>query len=46
MVVNAKEGEEADDIVTSIDTTCTSYKMELGPDRTKIMTKKKIPMAS
>ena len=36
--VNAEEEEEADDIVTSMDTTCTRYKMEIGPDKTKKMT--------
>ena len=30
--------EEADVIVTSMDTVCTMYKMEIGPDKTKIMT--------
>ena len=35
IVVNAVEEEEADDIVTSMDTTCTRYKMEVGPARTK-----------
>ena len=29
---------EAGDIVTSMDTNCTRYKMEFGPDKTKIMT--------
>ena len=39
IVVNAKEEEEeADGIVTSMDTTCTGYKMEIGLDRTNIMT--------
>ena len=38
-VVNAEEEEEeeADGVVTSMDTICTSYKMEIGHDKTKIM---------
>ena len=35
IVINAEEEEEADDIVTSMDTTCTWYKMEVGPAQTK-----------
>ena len=35
--VNAEEGG-ADDIVTSMDKACTSYKLETGPDKTKLMT--------
>ena len=31
---NAEEEEEAGDILTSMDTTCTSYKMEIRPDKT------------
>ena len=38
IVVNAEEEEEAGDIVTSMDATCTKYMMEIGPDKTKIMT--------
>ena len=37
-VVNAEEEEEADNIVTSMDTTCARYKMEIGLEKTKIMT--------
>ena len=29
---------EGGDIVTGMDTTCTRYQMEIGPDKTKIMT--------
>ena len=36
VVVNAEE--EADDVVTSMDTTCTRYKVEIGPVKTNIMT--------
>ena len=36
--VNAEEEEEADDILTSMDTACTWYKMEIGTDKTKLMT--------
>ena len=35
-VVNAEEEEEADRIVTSMNTTCIRYKMEIGHDKTKI----------
>ena len=35
IVVNAEEEEEGDDIVTSIDTTCARYKLEIGPDKAK-----------
>ena len=34
-VVHAEAKVEADDIVTSIDTACTRYKMEIGPEKTK-----------
>ena len=37
IVVNAEEKEEAGDNTTSMDTTCTMYKMEIGHDKTKIM---------
>ena len=38
IVVNAEAEEEADDIVTSMDLTCTWYSMETGPDKKIIMT--------
>ena len=38
IVVNTDEEEKADGIVTSMYTTCTRYKMEIGPDKTTIMT--------
>ena len=37
-IVNAEEEEEADDIVTIMDATCTGYKMAIAPDKTKKMT--------
>ena len=37
-VFNAEEEEEADGIVTSMDTISTWYKMEIGPVKTNIMT--------
>ena len=37
IVVNDEEEEEADYIVTSVDTACTVYKMETGHDKTKIL---------
>ena len=37
IVVNDEEEEEADYIVTSVDTACTIYKMEPGHDKTNIM---------
>ena len=36
-VVNAEEEQEADDIVTGMDTTCTRYNMDNGYDKIKIM---------
>ena len=36
IVVKAEEEEEAGDIVTSMDTDFTRYKMEIGPDKTKL----------
>ena len=36
--LNAEEEDEADGMVTSMDTTCTRYKMKMCPDKTKIMT--------
>ena len=38
IIVNAEEEEEAGVLVDSLDTTTTSYKMEIGPDKTKEMT--------
>ena len=38
IVVYAEEEEKADSIVTSMYTTCTRYKMEIGPGKTTIMT--------
>ena len=37
-VVNAEEEEEAGVLVDRLDTTTTRYKMEIGPDKTKVMT--------
>ena len=37
-VVNAEEEEEAGVQVDRLDTTTTGYKMEIGPDKTKLMT--------
>ena len=36
---NAEEEEEADGIVNSVDTTCTIYKMKIGPDKIKLIKK-------
>ena len=38
IVVNAEEEEEADVLVDRLDTTTTRSKMEIGPDKTKVMT--------
>ena len=38
IVVNAEEEDEADGLVDRLDTTTTRYKMEIGPDKTKVMT--------
>ena len=38
IVVNAEEEEEAGVLVDHLDTTTTRYKMEIGPDKTKVMT--------
>ena len=38
IVVNAEEEEEAGILVNRLDTTTTRYKMETGPDKTKMMT--------
>ena len=37
IVINAEE-EEAAVLVDRLDTTTTRYKMEIGPDKTKVMT--------
>ena len=37
-VVNAEEEEEAGVLVDRLHTTTTRYKMEIGPDKTKVMT--------
>ena len=37
-VVNAEEEEEAGVLVNCLDTTTTRYKMEIGPDKTKVPT--------
>ena len=38
IVVNAEEGEEANDIVTSMVSTCARNKIEIGPGKTTVMT--------
>ena len=38
IVVNAEEEEEAGIQVDHLDTTTIRYKMEIGPDKTKVMT--------
>ena len=38
IVVNAEEEEEAGVLVDRLDRTATRYKMEIGPDKTKVMT--------
>ena len=38
IVVNAEEKEEAGVLVDCLDRTTTRYKMEIGPDKTKMMT--------
>ena len=38
IVVNAEEEEEAGVQVDHLDTTTTRYKMEIGPDKTRVMT--------
>ena len=38
IVVNAEDGEEAGVLVDRLDTTTTRYKIEIGPDKTKVMT--------
>ena len=37
IVVNAEEEEEAGILVDRLDRTTTRYKMEIGPDKTKVM---------
>ena len=37
IVVNAEEEEEAGILVDRLDTTTTGYKMEIGPDKTKVI---------
>ena len=43
VVVNAEEEEEAGVLVDRVDTTTTRYKMQIGPDKTKVMTSKWLP---
>ena len=38
IVVNAEEEEEAGVLINRLDRTTTMYKMEIGPDKTKVMT--------
>ena len=38
IVVNAEENEEAGFLVDRLDTATTRYKMEINPDKTKVMT--------
>ena len=38
LVVNAEEEEEAGVLIDRLDRTTTRYKMEIGPDKTKVMT--------
>ena len=38
IVVNAEEEEEAGSLVDRLDTTSTTNKMEIGPQKTKVMT--------
>ena len=38
LVVNAEDEEAAGALVDRLDTTTTRYKMEIGPDKTKVMT--------
>ena len=40
IVVNVEEEEEAGVLVDRLDRTTTRYKMEIGPDKTKVMTNK------
>ena len=38
IVVNAEEEEEARVLIDHLNKTTTRYKMEIGPDKTKVMT--------
>ena len=38
IVVNAEEEEKAGILLDRLETTTTRYKMEIGPDKTKVMT--------
>ena len=38
LVVNAEEEEKADVLVDRLDTTTKRYKMEIGPDKTNVLT--------
>ena len=38
IVVNAEEEEEAGVLLDCLDTTTIEYKMEIGPDKTEVMT--------
>ena len=38
IIVNAEEDEEAGVLIDRLDRTTTRYKMEIGPDKTKVMT--------
>ena len=38
IVVNAEEEEKAGVLTDRLDTTATRYKMEIGPEKTKVMT--------
>ena len=38
IILNAEEEEEAGVLLDRLDTTTTRYKMEIGPDKTKVMT--------
>ena len=38
IVINVEEEEEAGVLVDRLDITTTRYKMEIGPDKTKVMT--------
>ena len=42
IVVNAEEEEEAGILIDSLDKTTTKYKMEIGPDQTKVMINNKL----
>ena len=38
IVINAEEEEKAGVLIDRLDRTTTRYKMEIGPDKTKVMT--------